>query len=68
MPACSEGLAVAPVKGGAALFYSSLPGGGTDPLSLHGGCPPESGVKFGVNSFTWNVDADEGYAYVRQFL
>ncbi|KAF0702533.1 hypothetical protein AaE_015863 [Aphanomyces astaci] len=60
MDECSEGLAVPPIKLHASLFYAQTPQNDLDPLSLHGGCPPSKGVKFGANSFTWNADADEG--------
>ncbi|ETV97994.1 hypothetical protein H310_09297 [Aphanomyces invadans] len=60
MDECSEGLAVPPTKLHASLFYAQTPENNLDPLSLHGGCPPSKGVKFGANSFTWNADADEG--------
>ncbi|KAF0692857.1 Aste57867_16103 [Aphanomyces stellatus] len=62
MDECSEGLAVPPLKLHASLFYAQTPENLLDPLSLHGGCPPAQGVKFGANSFTWNADADEGSA------
>ncbi|EQC35767.1 hypothetical protein SDRG_06526 [Saprolegnia diclina VS20] len=60
MDECSEGLAVPPLKLHASLFYAQTPDNHVDPKSLHGGCPPAQGVKFGANSFTWNADADEG--------
>ncbi|KAG7387525.1 hypothetical protein PHYPSEUDO_014047 [Phytophthora pseudosyringae] len=60
MAECSDGLAVPPVKLTASLFYSQTPMNDLDPASLHGGCPPARGVKFGANSFMWNADADEG--------
>ncbi|CAK4677361.1 hypothetical protein AeMF1_005634 [Aphanomyces euteiches] len=60
MDECSEGLAVPPTKLHASLFYAQTPDNELDPMSLHGGCPPAKGVKFGANSFTWNADADEG--------
>jgi hypothetical protein len=60
MAECSEGLAVPPTKLFASMFYSQTPLNELDPSSLHGGCPPQGGVKYGANSFTWNADADEG--------
>lgn len=59
MKECSDGLAVPPVKLTASLFYAQTPDQELDPLSLHGGCPPIRGIKFGANSFAWNADADE---------
>ncbi|KUF94981.1 Cell 5A endo-1 [Phytophthora nicotianae] len=60
MTECSDGLAVPPVKLTASLFYAQTPMNDLDPASLHGGCPPAKGIKFGANSFMWNADADEG--------
>ncbi|KAF1328328.1 hypothetical protein FI667_g6959, partial [Globisporangium splendens] len=60
MDECSEGLAVPPTKLFASMFYSQTPMNDVDPASLHGGCPPHQGVKYGANSFAWNADADEG--------
>ncbi|ETK87785.1 hypothetical protein F441_07973 [Phytophthora nicotianae CJ01A1] len=60
MTECSDGLAVPPVKLTASLFYAQTPMNDLDPSSLHGGCPPAKGIKFGANSFMWNADADEG--------
>ena len=63
MPECSKGLAVKPVQGAAALFYSKLGDMRFDPLSMHGGCPPgRGGVKYGGNLFCWNVDSSQGYS------
>ena len=61
MAECSRGLAVTPVMGGGALFYSKHGDGTNDPQSMHGGCPPVVGNKFGANAFCWNVDSDAGY-------
>ena len=61
MPECSAGLAVTPVQGGGALFYSKRGDGVNDPQSMHGGCPPMTGTKFGANAFCWNVNSDQGY-------
>ncbi|KAH9090184.1 hypothetical protein LEN26_018944 [Aphanomyces euteiches] len=60
MDECSQGLAVPPTKLHMSLFYGQTWDNKLDPKSLHGGCPPAQGVKFGANSFTWNADADEG--------
>ncbi|KAH9125461.1 hypothetical protein LEN26_009565 [Aphanomyces euteiches] len=60
MDECSKGLAVPPLKLHAALFYSQTGSNEVDPMSLHGGCPPAKGVKFGANLFMWNMDAEEG--------
>ncbi|GLD99395.1 hypothetical protein PINS_up008114 [Pythium insidiosum] len=60
MAECSEGLAVPPTRLTAAMFYAQTPENFPDPASLHGGCPPAKGIKYGSNSFAWNADADEG--------
>ncbi|KAG7396485.1 hypothetical protein PHYBOEH_002192 [Phytophthora boehmeriae] len=60
MKECSEGLAVPPIKLTTSFFYSQTPMNEVDRLSLHGGCPPAKGIKYGANSFMWNADADEG--------
>ncbi|KDO23314.1 hypothetical protein SPRG_11628 [Saprolegnia parasitica CBS 223.65] len=60
MAECSEGLAVPAKRLKAAFFYDQTGQNILDPLSLHGGCPPARGTKFGANLFTWNADADEG--------
>ena len=60
MPECSEGLSVEPVAGDAVLFYSRLGNGDDDRLSVHGGCPPLSGTKYGANAFMWNVPHERG--------
>ena len=31
-----------------------------DELSMHGGCPPVTGIKFGANCFMWNVPYETG--------
>ena len=43
---CIGRLAVKPVKGRAVLFYSQLPDGRVDDMSLHGGCPVIEGTKW----------------------
>ena len=35
-----------PRKAHAILFYSQLPNGALDPMSLHGGCPVVEGTKW----------------------
>ena len=65
MGECSRGLAVSPIAGGAALFYSKLPTGENDPHSEHGGCPPKKGIKWASNGFMWNVPHRDGYQYFR---
>lgn len=52
--ACSTGLKVTPQKGKVIIFYSMLPNGNMDPLSLHGGCPVEKGTKYSGNKWIWN--------------
>lgn len=59
MEECSRGLRIEPIKGAAALFYSKTGSGVNDYSSLHGGCPPVSGTKFGLNGFMWNMPADK---------
>nr|CCA15823.1 conserved hypothetical protein [Albugo laibachii Nc14] len=54
MPECSTGLALPPRYLHAALFYSQTPEGELDPMSYHGGCPPEDGIKWGSNLFMWD--------------
>lgn len=60
MTECSDGLAVPPKRLTASMFYSQTPDNDVDPASMHGGCPPAHGIKYGSNSFAWNADADEG--------
>ncbi|KAG3075096.1 hypothetical protein PI125_g21807 [Phytophthora idaei] len=31
-----------------------LPNGEGDPMSLHGGCPVEDGIKYSGNKWVWN--------------
>ena len=48
---CGEsGLKVPSVEGTATLFYSLRADGAPDPFSLHAGCPPESGTKYGAST------------------
>ncbi|RMX62494.1 hypothetical protein DD238_008234 [Peronospora effusa] len=60
MDECSSGLALPPLGLHASLFYVQTPDGIPDPMSRHGGCPPQEGVKWGANSFMWDSDSDEG--------
>ncbi|RHY23436.1 hypothetical protein DYB32_009199 [Aphanomyces invadans] len=60
MEECGKGLNVPPTAFGASLFYTQTPDQEVDPLALHGGCPPQGGIKWGSNSFMWNADAGEG--------
>ncbi|KAJ8557038.1 hypothetical protein ON010_g8927 [Phytophthora cinnamomi] len=48
MKDCTKGLKVPPKKRKVIVFYSMLPNGEGDPMSLHGGCPVEEGVKYSV--------------------
>ncbi|OQR85475.1 hypothetical protein ACHHYP_11779 [Achlya hypogyna] len=54
MKDCTKGLKVAPQKRKVIVFYSMLPNGENDPISLHGGCPVEDGVKYSGNKWVWN--------------
>ena len=47
-------LAVPPVAGTAALFYSITPDGRIDPTSHHAACPLIDGTKWGANIWIWN--------------
>ena len=60
MNECSSGLALPPIGLHASLFYVQTPDGIPDPMSRHGGCPPQEGVKWGANSFMWDSDSEEG--------
>lgn len=51
---CTQGISVAPKKRKVVVFYSMLPNGEGDPMSLHAGCPVEEGVKFSGNKWVWN--------------
>ncbi|KAK9827628.1 hypothetical protein WJX81_000570 [Elliptochloris bilobata] len=49
---CAQrGVAFKPKKGDALLFYSLLPNGKLDPLSLHGGCPVIRGNKWSATKW-----------------
>ncbi|KAH7485579.1 putative prolyl 4-hydroxylase 4 [Phytophthora ramorum] len=54
MKDCTHGLKVPPKKRKVIVFYSMLPNGEGDPMSLHGGCPVEDGVKYSGNKWVWN--------------
>ncbi|OWZ22029.1 hypothetical protein PHMEG_0003319 [Phytophthora megakarya] len=54
MKDCSKGLKVPPKKRKVIVFYSMLPNGEGDPMSLHGGCPVEDGIKYSGNKWVWN--------------
>eukprot|EP01061_Rhynchopus_euleeides_P015298 TRINITY_DN2614_c0_g2_i1.p1 TRINITY_DN2614_c0_g2~~TRINITY_DN2614_c0_g2_i1.p1 ORF type:complete len:383 (+),score=147.41 TRINITY_DN2614_c0_g2_i1:191-1339(+) len=45
--ACQQGLQVYPRKGSGVLFYNMRPDRTLDPLSLHGACDVEQGIKWG---------------------
>jgi prolyl 4-hydroxylase len=51
---CTQGISVAPKKRKVVVFYSMLPSGEGDPMSLHAGCPVEEGVKLSGNKWVWN--------------
>jgi len=51
---CTKGLKVKPEKGKVIIFYNMLPNGKGDPLSLHGACPVEKGIKWAANKWIWN--------------
>ena len=54
MQDCETGLRVTPQKGRVIIFYSLLPNGQYDPLSLHGACPVKEGVKWAANKWVWD--------------
>ncbi|KAG7382027.1 hypothetical protein PHYPSEUDO_005388 [Phytophthora pseudosyringae] len=54
MKDCTTGLKVPPKKRKVIVFYSMLPNGEGDPMSLHGGCPVEDGIKYSGNKWVWN--------------
>jgi 2OG-Fe(II) oxygenase superfamily len=51
---CRTLFSVKPKKGDAILFYSQLPDGKVDNLSIHGGCPVIHGTKWAANLWVWN--------------
>ena len=52
---CTKGLLVKPQKGKVIIFYSLLPNGKMDELSLHGACPVKEGIKWAANKWVWNA-------------
>ena len=52
--ACADGFRVKPVKGTAVIFYSMLPDGNLDRLSLHQACPVIKGEKYASNVWIWH--------------
>lgn len=52
---CSSGLKVKPQRGKVIIFYSLLPDGSLDQLSLHGSCDVKKGVKWAANKWVWNT-------------
>mmetsp|Transcript_13715 Transcript_13715/g.40116 ORF Transcript_13715/g.40116 Transcript_13715/m.40116 type:complete len:355 (+) Transcript_13715:639-1703(+) len=52
---CSRGLKVKPEEGKVIIFYSLDATGKLDPLSLHGACKVEEGVKWAANKWVWNA-------------
>ena len=52
---CTKGLKVKPEMGKVIVFYSLLPNGRYDPLSLHGACPVKQGIKWAANKWIWNA-------------
>lgn len=66
---CTRGMAVAPVKGNAILWYNlkakGAMAGDVDPRSMHGGCTVTAGEKYGANMWLSNkhyVKSDEAAA------
>ena len=53
---CSKGLSVFPQEGKVIIFYSMLPNGEMDEMSLHGGCDvlDEQEEKWSANFWLWN--------------
>lgn len=61
MTDCTHGLKVSPKKGRVIMFYSLLPTGEGDPLSLHGACPViGKEPKWAANKWVWNGPIDFG--------
>ena len=52
---CRSRLSVKPSSGRAVLFYSQLPNGEQDFMSMHGGCPVLKGQKWAANLWVWNT-------------
>ena len=53
---CSKGLSVFPQEGKVIIFYSMLPNGEMDEMSLHGGCDvlDQTATKWSANFWLWN--------------
>ena len=63
---CRSKLAVVPKSGRAVLFYSQLPNGRPDPVSLHGGCPVvTSEPKWAANLWVWNTPVSNPFGLFR---
>jgi len=68
MEACERGLYVPPIKNAAVMFYNvDSNSAKRDYLSLHGGCPPIKGIKYAINIFCWNINADQGLELFHKF-
>lgn len=53
-PSPSRAQQVNPPKGSGLLFYSMLPDGNSDDLSLHAGMPVAKGTKWICNLWVWD--------------
>lgn len=62
-----QGLAVKATRGNALLFYSLLPGGDTDPTSLHGSCPTTKGDKYSATKWVRTARLTAGRWYMLCF-
>jgi prolyl 4-hydroxylase len=51
---CTTGLKVRPESGKVIIFYNMHLDGTVDPMSLHGACPVQKGVKWAANKWIWN--------------
>jgi prolyl 4-hydroxylase len=51
---CTTGLKVRPERGKVIIFYNMHLDGTVDPMSLHGACPVQKGVKWAANKWIWN--------------
>lgn len=49
-----QGIQVKPNRGDAVLFYSMLPDGNGDDMSLHSGMPVTKGRKYVCNLWSWD--------------
>jgi len=56
---CRSRLSIRPHAGRAILFYSQLPNGEEDQMSLHGGCPVLTGDKWAANLWVWNTPRED---------